>query len=75
RAQKAEAEQANRSSAAQYPVVRALLDAMPGAEIVAVRDFAPEPYADPAPLPAAAINTETGDLEYLPVDDYTDDDL
>ncbi|MGL4812725.1 MAG: DNA polymerase III subunit gamma/tau [Beijerinckiaceae bacterium] len=75
RAQKAEAEQANRSSAAQYPVVRALLDAMPGAEIVAVRDIAPEPYADPAPLPAAAINTETGDLEYLPVDDYTDDDL
>lgn len=75
RAQKHAAENQEKAQAENHPLVAAILKAVPGAKIIDVRDNAPDYIADAAPQPAAVIDAETGDLAYVALDEYTDDDL
>lgn len=75
RAQKQASLDEEKSQAEHHPLVAAILKAAPGAKVVEVRDNAPDFVADAAPQPPAVIDAETGDLAYVAMDDYTDDDL
>jgi DNA polymerase III subunit gamma/tau len=57
------ADAARRSAAADHPLVRAIMDAFPGARIDTVHDSAADPYG----LPAQPTQDETG-MEFAPPD-------
>ncbi|MGL5736003.1 MAG: DNA polymerase III subunit gamma/tau, partial [Beijerinckiaceae bacterium] len=75
RQQKDAAVQDTRRDAENHPLVRAILDAVPGAKVAAVTDAADMPLPDAVITAPPVFNEETGDLEFAPLDDYTDDDL
>jgi DNA polymerase-3 subunit gamma/tau len=72
------ADQSRRATAAEHPLVRAILDAFPGATIDAVRDPGTDAYGLPASA-AADIplgEPETDPLEFAPLDpDMAEQDL
>ena len=63
------ADAARRHAAADHPLVRAILEAFPGAKLGAVRDAAADPYGLPAvAAPAAAASGEPDMPDFAPPD-------
>jgi DNA polymerase-3 subunit gamma/tau len=60
------ADRSRRATAAEHPLVRAILDAFPGATIEAVRDPGTDAYGLPAAMPLG--EPETDPLEFAPLD-------
>jgi len=69
------ADKARRATAADHPLVRAILDAFPGARIDSVHDATADAYGLPA-QPAPALNADDADMpEFAPPDAEFSEDM
>jgi DNA polymerase-3 subunit gamma/tau len=62
------ADAARRATAADHPLVRAILDAFPGARIDSVHDATADAYGLPANVPPAAASDDTDIPDFAPFD-------
>jgi DNA polymerase-3 subunit gamma/tau len=69
------ADAARRASASDHPLVRAILDAFPGARIDSVHDATADAYGLPPEVSAPVLNADDADMpEFAPPDaDFSDD--